>query len=80
VADDTIELAGMWFGFALGPLAEARFVVGTAAADRNDNIIYNSTTGDLFYDSDGSDMAAMPIQFARLTGAPALTYADFVVV
>jgi Ca2+-binding RTX toxin-like protein len=83
VADDTIVLEDMIFAaFATGPLADDRFVLGTTPLDANDNILYDRSTGALFYDADGNRMGAMgamPIQFAILTGAPALTYADFVI-
>jgi Ca2+-binding RTX toxin-like protein len=84
VVDDTIQLEDMVFAaFATGPLADDRFVLGTAPLDANDNILYDNTTGALFYDSDGNRMGAMgamPVQFAQLTGAPALTHLDFIIV
>jgi Ca2+-binding RTX toxin-like protein len=53
--------------------------VGAAAADANDYIVYNQTTGALFYDSNGSG-AGGAIQFATLTNKPTLTASDFVVI
>jgi Ca2+-binding RTX toxin-like protein len=51
----------------------------TTAADRNDYLIYNSSTGALYYDADGSGSASAPIQFATLgTGLP-LAAADIFV-
>jgi serralysin len=80
VGDDTIQLDDIIFAaFANGPLADDRFVVGTAALDANDNILYNPATGALLYDSDGNGAAAA-VQFATLNGLPALTHLDFVVV
>lgn len=40
-------------------------------------LIYNSTTGALYYDADGSGVSFNPIQFANLSGAPNLTFEDF---
>jgi Ca2+-binding RTX toxin-like protein len=80
VADDTILLENTVFGaFAAGGLAAERFVVGTAALDASDNIIYDAVTGRLFYDSDGTGAAAA-IQFAEVTAGLALTELDFLVV
>ena len=80
VADDTIQLENTIFGaFAAGPLADDRFVVGTAAQDANDRIIYDVDTGALFYDSDGTG-AASAVQFAELNPGTALTHLDFLVV
>jgi Ca2+-binding RTX toxin-like protein len=50
-----------------------------AAHDANDRIIYNTTTGNLYYDADGQGGAGATL-FATLTGAPAITGADFFIV
>ena len=49
------------------------------AGDAGDRIIYNSSTGALSYDADGTGVAA-PVQFAHLTSGLALTNSDFHVV
>ena len=57
VADDTIELENSIFtalGLTTGTLTAAAFRNGTAAGDPDDRIIYNPTTGALFYDSNGN--------------------------
>lgn len=81
-ADDTIELENALFAklTATGTLGAAYFrASGTGlAADGNDYILYNTTTGVLCYDADGSGAGAA-LQFATLTGVPTLTCADFVV-
>lgn len=46
------------------------------AHDATDYILYNSTTGALSYDADGSGRGAA-VQFATLTGNPSLDAADF---
>lgn len=78
---DTIQLDRSIFTAipALGTLSSSAFWVGTAAHTTADRIIYNSTTGNLFYDRDGTGSAA-PVQFAHLNGAPAVNNTDFVVV
>ena len=62
-----------------GTLTADHFVVGTAAQDGDDWIIYDNTTGNLYYDSDGTGAAAA-IQFAKLAPSLAMTNSDFVVV
>jgi Ca2+-binding RTX toxin-like protein len=77
VADDVIELSTAVFtGLAAGVLDAAAFVIGSAAADADDRIIYDSATGALWFDADGSGAAAQ-IQFASLAPALALTNDDF---
>jgi Ca2+-binding RTX toxin-like protein len=49
------------------------------AHDANDHIIYNKTTGALFYDSNGS-AAGGSVQIATLSNHGALTAADFTVI
>ncbi len=82
VIGDTIQLENAIFTAltATGPLTASSFVSGTGAhaMDGNDYVIYNSTTGALYYDADGSGVGAA-VQFATLTGTPALTNLDFMV-
>jgi Ca2+-binding RTX toxin-like protein len=81
VADDTILLDQTIFSssLGLGNIAAGEFVIGAAALDANDRIIYNSGTGALSYDSDGNGGTAQ-IQFAALSTGLALTNLDFLVV
>ncbi len=51
-------------------------VIGSAAKDSNDYLIYNSDTGALFYDADGSGKGAA-VQFASLADNPVLDVTDF---
>ena len=79
VTDDTIVLSNAIFGgIGLGSVAGSQFVIGAAAQDAGDRIIYNDATGAVYYDSDGTGAAAA-IQFAELSPGLALTNHDFVV-
>jgi trimeric autotransporter adhesin len=66
-------------GFVAG---DARFAAGaglTSGQDASDRIIYNTRTGQLFYDSDGNGAAPSEL-VATLPGAPALSATDFIVI
>lgn len=79
--DDTIRLEnGVFTSLTVtGILNTADFKTGTSPADTNDYIIYNSTTGALIYDADGSGAGA-GVQIAVLGAGLPLTNADFVVI
>ena len=79
VADDRFLLSDSIFT-ALTPslLTAAEFRINSTglAQDANEHIIYNTSTGALLYDADGTGASAA-IQFASLTAGLALTSADF---
>src|SRR5690606_28721365 len=80
VAEDRIALDDAIFTtLPLGTLAADAFVTGTAAADVNSRIVYNSSTGAVSYDADGTGGSAM-VQFAALSTGLALTNDHFIVV
>ncbi len=66
-------------GLATGALPASAFVIGSSAGDADDRIIYNNATGALFFDADGNGAGAA-VQFATLSGAPALAASDFTVI
>jgi phospholipase/lecithinase/hemolysin len=79
-ATDSIRLDDAFFrGLSLGGLSQGAFASGSAATQADDRIIYDSTTGKLFFDPDGIGGAAQ-IQFATLNPGLGLTSADFFVV
>ena len=80
-ADDTILLEnnGVFIGLAGGALNPNAFLIGTAAQDSSDRIVYDQATGRLFFDADGNGLGAQ-IQFARLDGAPIISASDFTVI
>lgn len=49
-----------------------------AAHDATDRFIYNTATGALWYDADGTGATAA-VQVATLTGAPTLAFTDFLI-
>ncbi len=80
VIDDTIALSVSVFkALSIGSLSAADFVIGARAGDASDRIIYNSSTGALYYDADGSGSGAAQ-QIASLSKGLALTAADFLLV
>ena len=79
-ADDTIWLENAVFrGLADGQLQAAAFQTGSRALDSSDRVIYDSATGSLYFDSDGTGAAAQ-VEFARLSTGLRLSAADFYVV
>jgi Ca2+-binding RTX toxin-like protein len=82
VAEDTIAFDHDVFGALGGPgaLAAGAFRVGAGATDADDRIIYNSGTGELFYDADGAGAAWTQVKVAQLSGGLSMTDQDFLVV
>jgi serralysin len=66
-------------GLAPGALSAGAFRTGTTAQDADDRILYDTTTGALYFDSDGVGGNAA-VQFAIVTGAPTLSALDFTVI
>jgi Ca2+-binding RTX toxin-like protein len=80
VADDTIRLDRTQGAFSTLPstITSANFIIGTAALTADQFLIYNKSTGALFYDANGVGGTAA-VQIALLGTNLALTHADFVV-
>jgi Ca2+-binding RTX toxin-like protein len=62
-----------------GALSSSAFVTGTAAADADDRIIFDSASGSVYYDADGNGSGAA-LLVAYVPVGQALTAADFLVV
>ncbi len=84
-AADTMKLentgAGLFNVLAKGGLSAAEFKVigpGGSPVDADDHILYNQSTGAVYYDADGSGAGAK-VQFATLTNGAVLTAADFLI-
>ena len=81
VNDDTIELDNNVFAaLKEGVLTEEAFYVGSAAHDNSDRIIYDATTGAVYYDADGTGKTAAAVQFATVDTGLAITHSDFFIV
>jgi Ca2+-binding RTX toxin-like protein len=81
VAADTIELdSDIFTGLAAGAIAANQFTANAAGAALNANhrIIYETDSGNLIFDADGSGAGAGQV-FATVSLALALTSDDFVV-
>ncbi len=79
---DHVQLERYYYGgigSPVGALAPDEFTTGTAATTANQNLIYNTSTGVLFYDADGNGAQAM-IAIALFAGKPALDASDFLLV
>ena len=77
--DDTILLSQTAFSaLSPGELSQAAFRIGAVATDANQRIIYDSATGQLYYDRDGNGTIA-PVEVGKLPGGLAMTAADFFV-
>ncbi len=79
--DDTIQLENDIFKkfTTSGKLNENILIIGASAVEADDYIIYNSETGQLFYDADGNGDNDS-IEIAQIGVKLALTHDDFIVV
>ena len=78
--NDLVDLAHAVFTtLPTGALSASAFFAGPAAHDADDRIIYDSSTGKLFYDADGNGAGAQ-VQFATLSTGLAVTEHDFFVI
>ncbi|WP_375448900.1 beta strand repeat-containing protein [uncultured Nostoc sp.] len=67
-------------GLSPGTLLATQFTIGTSATTSEQRFIYNSATGGLFLDVDGSASGFTQLQFAQLSAELSLTNNNFVVV
>lgn len=79
--DDAFQLDDAVFAGigAVGPLTADAFRAGTKALDAGDRVIYDSATGQVFYDADGSGAGAQ-VLFAIVGAHTWLGAADFMIV
>lgn len=78
--DDVFKLDGSVFlGLSAGALDDGSFVIGKAAVDAADRLVYDKNTGSLLFDSDGDGDAAA-IRFAIVSGGRPLAADDFLII
>ncbi|MEH2372827.1 MAG: calcium-binding protein [Nostoc sp.] len=73
----TYEFGG---GLSSGSLQTSQFTIGTSATTSNQRFIYNSATGGLFFDQDGSASGFTQVKFAQLSAGLSLSKNNFVLV
>ncbi len=80
-ADDRINLDDAAFAGIgeLGVLDDSAFFAGSAATEAEHRVVYDSASGELFFDADGSGATAQ-VLIATLDGNPTLSAADFYVI
>jgi Ca2+-binding RTX toxin-like protein len=76
---DDFNLAKSIFASIGGALDASELRLGAAAVDANDFLIYNSATGQLFYDANGNGAGGQTL-FATVTAGTVLDTGDFVMV
>jgi Ca2+-binding RTX toxin-like protein len=73
---DTLDIYRPSTRLPPGPLDPENFVLGTAAVDDNDHVIYDPATGRLWYDENGSPDGNDQYLFAVFANHAAITAAD----
>ncbi len=78
--NELIQLSAYGFGspLSIGSLSANQFTIGTSATTSEERFIYNSATGALFFDQDGSASGFTQVQFAQLSAGLSVTNNNFV--
>ncbi|MBD2528921.1 calcium-binding protein [Nostoc flagelliforme FACHB-838] len=75
-----VSAAGFGGGLSTPSLNASQFTIGTSATTDTQRFIYNSTTGGLFFDQDGSASGFTQVQFAQLSGGLPISENNFVII
>ncbi|WP_312895144.1 M10 family metallopeptidase C-terminal domain-containing protein [Microvirga sp.] len=79
-SDDTLRLDNAVFvGLTDGALSATAFALSSAAVEADDRVIYDQSTGNLFFDADGGARDNQTL-FATLTNRATITATDFFVI
>ena len=76
---DKVALDHGVFGMPAGALDPNAVFAGTAAHDADDRIIYDSASGNLYFDADGNGAGAA-VQFAHVDPGTMVAASDFQVI
>ncbi|MEH1796913.1 beta strand repeat-containing protein [Nostoc sp.] len=79
VANEFIQVSGNFYD-ATPSLQKSQFTIGASATTSAQRFIYDSTTGGLFFDQDGSAPGFTQVKFAQLSAGLSLTENNFVLV
>ncbi len=77
-AGDKILLYATGFGISRGTLRANEFTLGSSASTADHRLIYDNTSGALFFDADGVG-GQQQVQVAILSGSPTLSHTDIAV-
>ena len=75
-----VSAAGFGGGLSLGTLSANQFTLGASATTNTQRFIYNTATGGLFFDQDGSASGFTQVKFAQLSAGLSVSNNNFVVV
>ncbi|MEH1944176.1 MAG: calcium-binding protein [Nostoc sp.] len=75
-----VSAAGFDSRLSIGSLQATQFTIGTSATTNTQRFIYNSVTGGLYFDLDGSASGFTQVQFAQLSVGLSVSEKNFVVV
>ncbi|MEH2265639.1 beta strand repeat-containing protein [Nostoc sp.] len=79
VANEFIQVSGNFYD-AAPSLLKSQFTIGASATTSAQRFIYDSSTGGLFFDQDGSASGSTQVKFAQLSAGLSLTENNFVLV
>ncbi|HYX15141.1 MAG TPA: calcium-binding protein [Nostoc sp.] len=75
-----VSAAGFGGGLSSGSLHPNQFSIGTSATTSTQRFIYNTSTGGLFFDLDGSASGFTQVKFAQLSAGLSVSNNNFMVV
>ncbi len=78
-ADQIVLDPAVFTALAPGALAAGSFREGTSAVDPDDFMLYEASSGSIFYDADGSGTGASPALIAQVGVQTALTAGSFLI-
>jgi Ca2+-binding RTX toxin-like protein len=79
---DYIQISAVGFGGSLSPssILPSQFTLGTTATTKDQRLIFDSSSGALYFDQDGSNSGFAQKKLAQLNGVSSLSISNFVVV